>query len=205
MTRAHPSYLVIALALLGAIIACGCMAAEKAGGGPADRIAGNGTITYVDLEGGFYGIVADNGERYLPASLPAEFQQDGLRVTFVVEPSGETATIQQWGTPVEIIEIETDDTPRTVTANATVTYIDLEGGFYGLITDDGGKYLPTNLPEEYQVDGIRVAFSADVAKDAIGFHMWGTPVEIRSIERIAGVSKNTVAKLLSDAGAVCAG
>ncbi|HQD27180.1 MULTISPECIES: DUF333 domain-containing protein [Methanoculleus] len=187
MTRAHPSYLVIALALLGAIIACGCMAAEKAGGGPADRIAGNGTITYVDLEGGFYGIVADNGERYLPASLPAEFQQDGLRVTFVVEPSGETATIQQWGTPVEIIEIETDDTPRTVTANATVTYIDLEGGFYGLITDDGGKYLPTNLPEEYQVDGIRVAFSADVAKDAIGFHMWGTPVEIRSIERIAGV------------------
>jgi len=61
----YPNYLVIVLALIGAVIACGCMAA---GGDetPADRISGNGTVTYIDLEGGFYGIVADDGERYLP-------------------------------------------------------------------------------------------------------------------------------------------
>ncbi len=181
MTRAHPSYLVIALALLGAIIACGCMAAEKAGGGPADRIAGNGTITYVDLEGGFYGIVADNGERYLPASLPAEFQQDGLRVTFVVEPSGETATIQQWGTPVEVIAIDEAENATYVATTGTVTYVDLEGGFYGIVADDGEDYLPLNLNETYRVDGTRITFAGEIARDTVTIQQWGTPVEIIAV------------------------
>ncbi len=104
MTGSYPNYLVVVLALFGAVIACGCMAA---GGedGTADRISGNGTVTYVDLEGGFYGIVADDGERYLPADLPAEYRQDGLRVRFVVDVMKDTATIQMWGTPVEIVDI----------------------------------------------------------------------------------------------------
>ncbi|HOI13060.1 MAG TPA: DUF333 domain-containing protein [Methanoculleus sp.] len=185
MTGSYPNYMVIVLVLFGAIVACGCMAA----GGedePAERILGNGTVTYVDLEGGFYGIVADDGERYLPVDLPAEYRQDGLRVAFVVDIMEDTATIQQWGTPVEIIEIETDDTRRTVATNGTVTYIDLEGGFYGIVTDDGRNYLPTDLPTEYRQDGLRVQFSADVQDDAAGIQMWGTPVEIRSIEVIEG-------------------
>jgi len=185
MTGSNPSYLVIVLALFGAVVACGCMAADG-GETTADRISGNGTITYVDLEGGFYGIVADDGERYLPANLPEEYRQDNLRVKFVVEPTGETATIQQWGTPVEIVEIEKDDSRRTVAANGTVTYVDLEGGFYGIATDDGRNYLPADLPAEYRQDGLRVQFSADV-QDGAGIHMWGTPVEIRSIEVIDGV------------------
>lgn len=186
MTRSNPSYLIIFLVLFGAVVACGCMAADG-GGTTADRVSGNGTITFVDLEGGFYGIVADDGERYLPADLPAECRQDGLRVAFAVEPASETATIQQWGTPVEIVEIAAGDTRRTVAANATVTYIDLEGGFYGLVTDDGRKFLPGNLPAEYRRDGLLVQFSADVQDDGAGIQMWGTPVEIRSIELVEGV------------------
>ncbi|WP_083608763.1 DUF333 domain-containing protein [Methanoculleus chikugoensis] len=186
MTGSYPNYLVIFSVLLGAVIACGCIAAggeETA----ADRVSGNGTIAFVDLEGGFYGIVADDGERYLPADLPQEFRADGLRVRFVVDLVDETATIQQWGTPVEVVEIAADDTRRTVAANATVTYIDLEGGFYSLVTDDGRNYLPANLPAEYRQDGLSVQFSADVQDDAAGIQMWGTPVEIRSIEVIEGV------------------
>ncbi len=185
MTRAHPSYPVILLTLLGAVIACGCMAA----GGedePANRISGNGTITYVDLEGGFYGITA-GAERYLPVNLPEEFRQDGLQVRFVADVLTDTVTIQQWGTPIELLEIEVDDTRRTVAANATVTYVDLEGGFYGLVTDDGRRFLPQDLPAEYRTDGIRVSFSADVVDGGAGIQMWGTPVEVRSIERTDGV------------------
>ncbi|MDV2481116.1 DUF333 domain-containing protein [Methanoculleus sp. Wushi-C6] len=185
MTRAYPGYPVILLTLLGAVIACGCMAA----GGedlPADRISGNGTVTYVDLEGGFYGIVGEGG-RYLPVNLPEEFRQDGLRVRFVADPLKDTATLQQWGTPVEIVEIETADTRRTVAANGTITYVDLEGGFYGIVDDEGRRFLPQDLPEEYRVDGIRVAFSADVLDGGAGIHMWGTPVTLSSIERIDGV------------------
>jgi hypothetical protein len=185
MTRAHPSYPVILITLLGAVIACGCLAA----GGedePSDRISGNGTITYVDLEGGFYGITAGGG-RYLPVNLPDEFRQDGLQVRFVADILTDTVTIQQWGTPIELLEIEKTDTRRTVAANATVTYVDLEGGFYGLVTDDGRRFLPQDLPAEYRTDGIRVSFSADVVDGGAGIQMWGTPVEVRSIERTDGV------------------
>ena len=182
----YPNYLVIVLALIGAVIACGCMAA---GGDetPADRISGNGTVTYIDLEGGFYGIVADDGERYLPADLPEEYRIDGLRVWFTADVAHDIATIQQWGTPVDIVSVEKGDTRRTVAANGTVTYIDLEGGFYGIVAEDGMNYRPTNLPAEYQIDGLRVQFSADLEEDVAGFQMWGTPVKIRTIEPIGGV------------------
>lgn len=186
MTGSYPNYPVIVLTLLLAVIACGCMAA----GGEddhADRISGNGTVTYVDLEGGFYGIVADDGERYLPADLPADFRQDGLRVTFVVDVAKETATIQQWGTPVDVVSMEKGDTRRTIATNGTVTYIDLEGGFYGIIAEDGMNCLPSNLPEEYRIDGLSVQFSADLEDDVTGFPMWGMPVKIRSIEPIGSV------------------
>ncbi|KUK63503.1 MAG: hypothetical protein XE10_0326 [Methanoculleus marisnigri] len=186
MTGSYSKYLVVVLVLFGAIVACGCMAFGEEDT-QADRITGNGTVTYVDLEGGFYGITADDGECYLPAGLPAAFQEDGLRVMFVVDVASETATIQQWGTPVDIVSIEKGDIRRSVAANGTVTYLDLEGGFYGIVTDDGRNYLPGNLPEEYRTDGLRVLFSADVEDGGAGVHMWGTPVEIRSIERIDGV------------------
>ncbi|MDK2889932.1 MAG: hypothetical protein PWR21_564 [Methanoculleus sp.] len=177
MTGSYPNYLVVVLALFGAVVACGCMAADG-GDTAADRISGNGTIAFVDLEGGFYGIVADDGERYLPADLPAEYRQDDLRVRFVVDVLEDTATIQQWGTPVEIVEIEKGDARRTVAANGTVTYVDLEGGFYGIVADDGERYLPLDLNETYRVDGMRLTFVGEVARDTATIQQWGTPVEI---------------------------
>ncbi|MFA7199380.1 MAG: DUF333 domain-containing protein [Methanoculleus sp.] len=182
MTGAYPNYMVIALTLLGTVIACGCMAA----GGeddPADRVFGNGTITYVDLEGGFYGIIADDGMHYLPADLPEEFRSDGLRVGFVVDIANETATIQQWGTPVEIRAIEPIGGLRLVSGNGTVTYIDLEGGFYGIIAGDGGRYLPLGLNETWRVDGMDVTFVAEVQEGVATLQQWGTPVEVLAIDR----------------------
>ncbi len=75
-------------------------------------VEGTGTVVFVDLEGGFYGIVADDGARYNPLNLPAEFQQDGLRVRFRVRIREDAATIQMWGTPVDILQIEPLESPR---------------------------------------------------------------------------------------------
>ncbi len=182
----YPYHLIIVFALIGAVIAGGCVAfgGEDTSTG---HISGNGTVTYVDLEGGFYGIVADDGERYLPENLPEDYRQDGLRVTFDADIVNDTATIQQWGTPIEIVSVTKGDTRRAVSGTGTVTYVDLEGGFYGIIADDGERYLPTNLAEDYRVDGLRVRFSADVEEDTAGFQMWGTQVTILTIERIDGV------------------
>ena len=68
-------------------------------------ISTNGTVRYVPLEGGFYGIETDKGEKYLPFNLPEEFEKDGLRVWFKAEPKRDT-TIHMWGKPVEILEIK---------------------------------------------------------------------------------------------------
>jgi inhibitor of cysteine peptidase len=65
-----------------------------------------GTITYVSLEGGFFGIVGDDGKNYLPLNLDKQYEQDGLRVAFEYEPVKDVATIQMWGEPVNLTFIE---------------------------------------------------------------------------------------------------
>jgi hypothetical protein len=69
-------------------------------------VSGTGTIKFLYFEGGFYGIVGDDGKHYDPGSLDQEFQIDGLRVKFEAEPLNDMATIHMWGTPVSIIRIE---------------------------------------------------------------------------------------------------
>ena len=72
----------------------------------------------------------------------------------------------------------------------TVTRIDLEGGFYGIVGDDGKKYDPLDLDEKYRRDGLRVAFEAEEATGMATTHMWGTPVNLTFIEEIPEFSLN---------------
>ena len=71
-----------------------------------DTMEGTGTVRFIDLEGGFYGIETDSGRKLDPVNLRSEFEQDGLRVRFRVRMVKEVMTIHQWGTPVEILEME---------------------------------------------------------------------------------------------------
>ena len=71
-----------------------------------DYVQGTGVIQYNDFEGGFYGIVGDDGEYYDPVNLPSEFEEGGLRVRFTLEILDDQASIHQWGTIVKIINIE---------------------------------------------------------------------------------------------------
>ncbi len=66
----------------------------------------------------------------------------------------------------------------------TIFHIPIEGGSYGLIADDGTKYDPTNLPEEYKQSGLRVKFLVNPKKGIASVHMWGTIVEIVKIEKL---------------------
>jgi hypothetical protein len=63
----------------------------------------------------------------------------------------------------------------------TIKYIKLEGGFYGIISDDGKHYDPLNLPVKYQKDGLKVKVKASLADNQASFHMWGTLINIISI------------------------
>jgi hypothetical protein len=66
----------------------------------------------------------------------------------------------------------------------TIQYIDLEGGFYGIMDDHENKYDPINLPEEFKEHGLRVKFSAKIREDIGSFHMWGTVIELTDIQQI---------------------
>lgn len=71
-----------------------------------------------------------------------------------------------------------------IEGRGTVQFVELEGGFYGIVADDGQRYDPTNLDEAYEEDGLRVRFRARERDDLISVRMWGRMVEIISIERI---------------------
>lgn len=72
--------------------------------------------------------------------------------------------------------------PGAVSGVGTIRFIELEGGFYGLVTDDGEQLNPLNLEGRFKEDGLRVRFEGDLADDVMTIQMWGKPVRIRSIE-----------------------
>jgi len=73
----------------------------------------------------------------------------------------------------------------TIQFTGKVVFNDFEGGFYGILADDGGKYDPTNLPAEFRKAGRRVSVVARKKPDMMSFHQWGTIVEIVEIKRLA--------------------
>lgn len=68
-----------------------------------------------------------------------------------------------------------------LTFTGRVERVELEGGFWGIVTDDGQKLDPGKLPETVQVDGLRVQGRAQVLTDVMTIRMWGTPVELLEI------------------------
>jgi hypothetical protein len=58
---------------------------------------------------------------------------------------------------------------------------ELEGGFYAIRGEDGVTYDPTNLPPEFQKDGLAVEAEARPRSDLMGTHQVGTIVELERI------------------------
>ena len=71
-----------------------------------------------------------------------------------------------------------------VTGAGTVHYLDFEGGFYGIVADDGSRYDPGRLEEEFQEDGLRVRFEIKILTGVMSTRMWGSPVELVALARL---------------------
>jgi hypothetical protein len=147
-------------------------------GGP-ELIQENGTVTCIDSEGGTFGIITGNGIHYLPSNLPKQYAKDGLNVKFKAYRMPINPAVRMWGSPIRIISISLDDTKSgLIQTTGTVVWVPLEGGFYGIIGDDGTQYDPLNLPEEYAEDGFRIGFTAIEEQNVASIHMWGTIITI---------------------------
>ena len=92
-------------------------------------ISSNGTIKYISLEDGFYGIITNKGEKYLPLNLPEDFKKEGLRVWFKAKPK-KVATIYQWGKPIEILEIRLIEVQDLSQIKVAILYERITDGIY---------------------------------------------------------------------------
>jgi hypothetical protein len=155
---------------------------QGANSGVSRIFSGEGTVRFIDLEGGFYGIVTSSGERFIPDNLPRALFADGIPIRFTAMIGNQEPGISMWGRTIHLISHEKID--RTFSKEGTVRYVDLEGGFYGIITATGGKYLPMNLDPEFRVDGLAVEFTARERQDISTTAMWGVPVELTSIRKL---------------------
>ena len=96
MKRAFISIVIVAfLAQLS-----GCFTRSK-----EDIIESDGTVVYLNFEGGFFGIVADDNTHYDPINLPTEFQVDSLRVHFRGVIQKGYISYHMWGDTIELIDI----------------------------------------------------------------------------------------------------
>jgi hypothetical protein len=97
-------YLISTFLILPLALACSQIRNNEKSKG--DIISQTGTIKFIDLEGGFFGIIGDDGKNYDPLSLGPKFRVDGMRVRFRAKIQEGVVSIRMWGTPVEILEIE---------------------------------------------------------------------------------------------------
>ena len=75
----------------------------------------------------------------------------------------------------------------TVEGTGAIRYLEVEGGFYGIVADDGTNYDPINLSSdfsEFQEDGLRVTFKGKIRDDLDSLHMWGTIIELTALEKL---------------------
>jgi len=73
---------------------------------------------------------------------------------------------------------------NVVRGTGTIVWLNLEGGFWGIIGDDGEHYDPINLDSEVRCEDLRVYFEAEIRTDLVSFHMWGKIVEILQIQKL---------------------
>lgn len=65
-----------------------------------------GKLQFINLEGGFYGFIGDNGERLLPLGLDKKYRQHGAEIKILGYIDKDIMTIQQWGQPFKVLKVE---------------------------------------------------------------------------------------------------
>lgn len=109
----------------------------------------------------------------------------------VEEPVVEVVVVEEPDAPTgeelveEVIEIQPEPEvvePDNLTILGFIKYVELEGGFFGIMTEDGNKYFPEYLEQDFKVDGLNVRVVAKPQEQILGIQMWGTPIEILKIE-----------------------
>jgi len=74
---------------------------------------------------------------------------------------------------------KTPNTPFNL--EGKVVYLAMEGGFYGIVSNDGRKYLATNLPQMLQQANLMLRGKAVLQANTLGIHQWGEYIQLLDI------------------------
>ncbi len=67
----------------------------------------SGRVTYVSLETGFWGIIADDDTHYYVLNMPEQLKHEQARVKVVAEVADDIVTMAMWGIPVRLLSFQT--------------------------------------------------------------------------------------------------
>jgi hypothetical protein len=115
-----------------------------------------------------------------PEPAPEVLPEPEQEVEEVVPPEPEPPVVEA---PIVVAPPEPEvSEPETITILGFIKYVELEGGFFGIMTEDGTKYFPEYLEQDFKQDGLGVRVQAKAQEQILGIQMWGNPIEIIKIE-----------------------
>ena len=115
-----------------------------------------------------------------PEPAPEVLPEPEQEVEEVVPPEPEPPVVEA---PIVVAPPEPEvSEPETITILGFIKYVALEGGFFGIMTEDGTKYFPEYLEQDFKQDGLGVRVQAKAQEQILGIQMWGNPIEIINIE-----------------------
>lgn len=66
----------------------------------------NGRVSYQSFEGGFWGIIAKDGQKWMILNMPEQLKFNNKAVEVTIEPI-DAMSMVMWGTPARITAFET--------------------------------------------------------------------------------------------------
>ena len=115
-----------------------------------------------------------------PEPEPEVVPEPEPEIVEVVAPEPEPSVVID---PIVVASPEPEiSKPETITILGFIKYVELEGGFFGIMTEDGNKYFPEYLEQDFKQDGLGVRVQAKPQEQILGIQMWGTPIEVIKIE-----------------------
>jgi hypothetical protein len=68
-----------------------------------------GIAKYQTIEGGFWSIISDDGEKLRPLMMPVQFQENNAHIECRVELYEEDFSFHMWGIAIKIVSFRTID------------------------------------------------------------------------------------------------
>jgi hypothetical protein len=70
-----------------------------------------------------------------------------------------------------------------VITTGTIRHLTIEGGAWGIETEDGEQLLPVNLDSGHRIDGLKVQFRFEPVS-MLGVGQWGRAVRVHDMRTV---------------------